>query len=241
MTYSLLVRCPRTGRLGLGVASHALAIGLYCDAAVRPNVGVTLTQGFPNPRNNRLALDLLAQGFAPKHALAELVADDGAPEYRQIGVVDREGNATAHSGAALGKWAGHRTGENCVALGNRIAGETVLEALVKGYAVDPKADLDERLLTALEAGRDAGGLRGAHGKLPARSVAVTVWHKRDYSEFDLRVDLHDTDAIAELRRVHTDYKPSAAYYEQRARHPQNAIPAMEFADLLKKQQAQEAA
>ena len=34
-------------------------------------------------------------------------------------------------------------------------------------------------------------------------------------------------------------QPSIAYYEQRARSPRNAIPAMEFADMLKKQQAKE--
>ena len=38
MTYSLIARCPRTGRLGIVTASHTLAIGAYCDGAVRPNV-----------------------------------------------------------------------------------------------------------------------------------------------------------------------------------------------------------
>jgi len=51
MTYSIVARCPRTGQLGIGVASYSMAIGLYCDGAVRANTGVTLTQGFPNPRN----------------------------------------------------------------------------------------------------------------------------------------------------------------------------------------------
>jgi hypothetical protein len=42
--------------------------------------------------------------------------------------------------------------------------------------------------------------------------------------------------VDELRRIYIDYKPSIAYYEERARSPRNAIPAMEFADMLKKQQ-----
>ena len=62
MTYSIIARCPRTGQLGIGIASYSIAIGLYCDGAVRANTGVTLTQGFPNPRNNYLAINLLAQG-----------------------------------------------------------------------------------------------------------------------------------------------------------------------------------
>ncbi|MBC7782178.1 MAG: hypothetical protein H7125_18945, partial [Proteobacteria bacterium] len=104
---------------------------------------------------------------------------------------------------------------------------------------DPDAELEARLLGVLEAGRDAGGLQpGASGGKVHHvcSVVLTVWSGRDYSDLDLRVDLHDRDAIAELRRIYVDYKPSAAYYEQRARHPQNAIPAMEFADMLKREQ-----
>jgi len=237
MTYSILARCPRTGRFGLAVASYSIAIGLYCDGAVRPNTGVTLTQGFPNPRNNRLVLNLVAQGYHAGPALKEALACEHAPDYRQIGLVDREGHAVAHSGAKLPGWAGHRLGDGSVVLGCQLAGEKVLGAIVDGFAADGEADLEDRLLSALEAGRDAGGLRGAGGRLPERSVAIAVWGRRDYSDFDLRVDLHETDAIAELRRIYIDYKPSAAYYEERARHPQNAIPAMEFADMLRKKQA----
>jgi hypothetical protein len=43
-------------------------------------------------------------------------------------------------------------------------------------------------------------------------------------------------AIAQLRRIYVDYRPTAEYYEERARHPRNAIPAMEFADMLKSRQ-----
>jgi hypothetical protein len=45
------------------------------------------------------------------------------------------------------------------------------------------------------------------------------------------VDLHD-DAIADLGRIYVDYKPSIAYYEERARSPRNAVPAMEFVEKL---------
>ena len=92
-------------------------------------------------------------------------------------------------------------------------------------------DLEERLLLALEAGRDAGGQGGQSGHLPERSAAVVVFGIQPYSDWDLRVDMHD-DAVSELRRVTEGFKPNAAYYLERARKPQNAIPAMEFADIL---------
>ena len=50
-----------------------------------------------------------------------------------------------------------------------------------------------------------------------------------------------TNAIAEVRRIHADYKPTIAYYDERARNPRNAITGVEFAEKLKKQQRKETA
>jgi uncharacterized Ntn-hydrolase superfamily protein len=238
LTYSIIARCPRTGQLGIGIASYSIAIGAYSDGAVRANTGVTLTQGFPNPRNNYLAINLLAQGRTAGQALSELIGNDPDIEYRQIAIVDRESNAVAHTGAKLRKWAGHRIGKGYVAFGDALAGQQVVDALAAGFEAAPQAGLDEQLLAALEAGRDAGGMAGAKGRLPERSAAMIVWGNRTYNEVDLRVDLHDR-AIEELRRIYVDYKPSIAYYEERARSPRNAIPAMEFADMLKNKKQKE--
>jgi uncharacterized Ntn-hydrolase superfamily protein len=232
MTYSLIARCPRTGRLGIAVASYTMAIGAYCDGAVRPNVGVTITQGFPLPRNNRLALNLLAQGCTPDQALAGLAANDGNLEFRQIAIVDREGGGVAHTGSGVRPVCAQRVGSGYAALGTTLMSEQVLDALTAAFGSDDRLDLEDRLLRALECGRDAGGLKGSKGALKERSAALIVWGTRDYSDIDLRVDLLD-DAIGELRRIYIDYKPTAEYYEERARHPRNATPAMEFADMLK--------
>lgn len=235
MTYTVIARCPRTGRLGIGSASYTMAIGAYCDGAVRPNVGVTMTQGAPLARNNRLALNSLAQGCTPQFALSVLEQNDSHYAYRQIAIVDREGSAHAHTGAQVRPVCGQRVGAGYAALGSMLAADNVLDALVARFESDAQADLEDRLLQALEAGRDAGGLKGSYGPLPERSVALIVWGAHDYSDIDLRVDLQD-GAIAQLRRMYADYKPTAEYYEERARHPRNAIPAMEFADMLKNKQ-----
>src|ERR1700687_1479016 len=132
MTFSIVARCPRTGQLGIGVASYSMAIGLYCDGAVRANTGATLTQGFPNPRNNYLAINLLAQGRTAGQTLTELIGNDPDSEYRQIAIVDRESNAVAHPGARLRKWAGHRIGKGYVAFGDALAGQQVVDALGAG-------------------------------------------------------------------------------------------------------------
>ena len=69
---------------------------------------------------------------------------------------------------------------------------------------------------------------------------MVVWGNRPHNEIDLRTDLHD-NAIAEVRRIHADYKPTIAYYDERARNPRNAITGVEFAEKLKKQQRKETA
>ena len=235
MTYSIIARCPRTGQFGIGSASYSIAIGRFCDGAVRANTGVTLTLGFTNPRNNYLAISLLAQGRTARQALTELVANDPDSDYRQVAVVDRENNAVAHTGTGNGKWSGHRIGAGYVAFGDMLAGEQVVDAIAASFEVNAEMGLDERLIAALEAGRDAGGIVGRKGRLPERSAAMVVWGNRTYNEVDLRVDMHDR-AIEDLKRIYVDYKPSIAYYEERARSPRNAIPAMEFADMLKTQQ-----
>src|SRR5688572_1215762 len=101
MTYTVIARCARSGRLGVASASYTMAIGACCDGAVRPNVGATFTQGAPLMRNNRLAINSLAQGCTPKLALAALEANDRDYERRQIAIVDREGAGIAHTGRGV--------------------------------------------------------------------------------------------------------------------------------------------
>lgn len=239
MTYALIARCPATGQFGIAVASYSLAIGRHCDGALRANTGAALTLGNPNPRNNYLAINLLAQGCTAAQALDQLLANDPDGEYRQIAIVDRE-TAIAHSGAKLRPWSGHRVGSGYCAFGDMLAGKAVLDALAEGYEREPQAGLDERLVRALAAGRDAGGLTGkSGGRLPERSAALIVWGSRPYNEIDLRVDLHE-DAIADLKRIYVDYKPSIAYYEERAKSPRNAVPAMEFVEKLEAGRRKEA-
>lgn len=240
MTYSIVARCPRTGQFGIGIASTSIAIGRYTFGALRANTGATQTLGAPSPRNNHLAIELLSQGRTAVQVLTELVANDPRSAWRQIAIVDREGTAVAHSGEKLRGWAGHRIGAGHVAFGDGLAGPQVLEALAAAFEGAAEAGLDGQMLAALEAGRDAGGSVGAGGRLPDRSAAMVVWGSKTYNELDIRVDRHAA-AVQDMRRIFDDFRPSIAYYEERARHPRNAVPAMEFADMLKARQQKEAA
>lgn len=237
MTFTLLARCPKTGQVGIGIATYSITVGLYCNG-LRGNVGATMTQAFVNQANNPLALRLLEQGYTPEHVLAELKANDPNHEFRQIAVIDRLGRLAAYSGAKNRGWAGHVTGDGYVAMGNVLAGKPVVDAMAKAYEATADLSFERRLLAAIEAGRDAGGQTGVEGHLPERSAALAVYGDYDHAELDLRVDLHDT-AVAELRRAFEEYEQYRAYYKERSKNPKDALPQYAFVQTLKKKEAAE--
>lgn len=237
MTFSILARCPRTGRLGLGITSYTVCVGLYANG-VRANVGATMTQSSIRERNNGLVLNLLAMGHSGGQVLELLKVDDPDWDYRQIGIVDRVGNVVAYSGPKGRATCVHRIGQQYVALGNGIVSQAVTDAMAGAFERNPEAELEERLLCALEAGRDAGGQRSDFpGKKAERSAAITVFSSHDYPDFDLRVDFHHA-AVDELRRIHEDYKPYRAYYAERFGNRQKVMMAPEeFERQLKAKKA----
>jgi uncharacterized Ntn-hydrolase superfamily protein len=199
MTYSIIARCPRTGRLGVGTTTFSIACGRR-NESVRPNVGISKSQAFYVRATDPLVLNLLAQGFSPQYIMSKLKAMDPDFEYRQIGILDRSGAVSAHTGKDIGQWAGHLVGDGYVAYGNGLAGPQVVEGIVRGFMTQPDARLEHRLLQAIEGGRDAGGQANNGVPRPERSAWIRVVDRLDYPEIDVRVDLH-THAVAAIRRV----------------------------------------
>lgn len=73
--------------------------------------------------------------------------------------------------------------------------------------------LADRVLTALEAARDAGGqVAGQY------SAALVVYHQRTYAWVDLRADEHN-EPVSELRRLYRLYVPLMKYYNDRPDNP----------------------
>ena len=220
MTYTIIARCPRTARLGIAIATFSLGVGGYCPF-VRTAIAAVSSQAYANPDLGPLALRLLGLGYSGAKTLAELAGQDPHFAYRQVGIVDRAGQAVAHTGADTRPWAGHLIGEGFVAMGNVLAGRPVVQAIADGFAAAADQAIDERLLAALEAGRDAGGQQGGDGRhLAERSAALIMVGGAEVAELDLRVDAHDA-AVDELRRVHGAYRPYLPYYELRAKDPPN--------------------
>ena len=208
MTFTCIARDAATGELGIATATRSLAVGVRVPHVAR--LGAVAIMAIADFRLGRLAQDLLANGCPAPAVVAALVAADPYPEYRQLGIIDAEGRTAARTGAENRAFAGHHVRDELIALGNVLVGEHVLDAIEAGFA---GGALAERLLAALEAGRDAGGQHGGQN-----SAALVTWGEHEFPCVDLRVDVHE-EPVGELRRVFDAWKPAADYYTERQLDP----------------------
>lgn len=161
----------------------------------------------------------MEQGYSAHGALQQLESSDPYIERRQLGIVDRNGNATARTGAMNNDWAGHVTGREHVAMGNGLVGEGVVQAMASLFLETSELGLEERLTRALEAGLQADG--EAQDSTPHHSAALLVYGSDTFSRVDLRVDEHATPVV-ELRRLLDIFAPTIDYFALRATDPEAA-------------------
>src|SRR5919205_2130451 len=159
MTFTVVARCPRTGMLGVGTATRAYTVGLRVPF-VRANLGVIAIMAIADQRLGPTGLRFLQLGYKAPGVIEQLVQSDPFCEYRQLAVVDDDGLAAARTGSMNNDWAGHRIGDGYVVLGNAIRGEQVIDAMEASFLADPREDLEERLMRAVEAGGGGGGPPG---------------------------------------------------------------------------------
>ncbi len=222
-TFSIIARCSRTGMLGIAITTSDITVGSRCPY-VMPSVGAISTQASTDPTLGPFALRLMEQGYSAKGALQQLETSDPYIERRQLGLVDRNGNSAARTGAMNNAWAGHVTGRDHVAMGNGLVGEGVAQAMATVFLVAPDLDLEERLMRALEAGQQAGG--EAQDSTPYHSAALLVYGSDAFSRVDLRVDEHAAPVV-ELRRLLDIFAPKIDYFALRATNPEAAQAAKE--------------
>ena len=208
MTFTIMARCPDSGRLGIATATRSLAVGARVPH-IRSRLGAVSIMAIADPRLGDTALRFLETGYKAPNVIDALVAGDPYAEYRQLGVIDDDGFIAARNGKMNRDWTGYHIGDNHIALGNVLLGEHVLEAIESGFLADPGDPLEDRLMRGLEAGRDAGGQHGGQ-----RSAAILVYDAKPFAHVDLRVDIHD-EPVGELRRVYDAFRPAIPYYNLR--------------------------
>ena len=215
MTYALAGRCGRTGAFGACVATADIAVGARVPFA-EANVGVVLTQHRTDPRLGPAGLDLLRVGHTAAETVAALVESTPFGRWRQLAVVDGSGATASFSGAEVTTTMAEVHGRECVAIGNVLASPTVCDAMVAAFEAAPSETLAERLVRALEAGRDAGG-----EQTPARSSALLVVLDPAMTLVDLRSD-DDPEPVLALRRLWETYAPWMDEFRLRAVDPDAA-------------------
>ncbi len=213
MTFTIAARCPETGAIGIGIATSSPAVGSRC-VHVMHGIGVIAHQATPEPRLARWGMRMLEMGAKAPKVLKELVDGDPDIEFRQIAVIDTTGIAVARTGANNKNHSSHLIGDGFVALGNFLEGAHVVRAIHDGYLGSRGEPFEERLMRAIEAGRDVGG-QYPEGQT---SAALLVYKDKAVAHVDLRVD-HSMEPIAELRRLLEWFKPLLPFYEERCDNP----------------------
>ncbi len=194
MTWSILARDPATGALGAAVATRFFAVGALC-LHVEGRVGALATQALINPMFGVHGMPRLRAGEAPEAVMAALLAGDAGRAHRQFHILDAQGRAARHTGAACVDYCGMITGENVSVAGNMLAGPAVLAGTLEAW-LTTTGTMAERLLAALRAGEAAGG-----DKRGRQSAALKICTADPYPDLDIRADDHP-DPIAELDRLH---------------------------------------
>lgn len=200
-TFSIVAYDPRTGDLGIAVASKVLGVGCIVPWG-KAGRGAIATQSAANTAYGPDGLELLKDKSA-EEVVRSLTSGDEARAIRQLGIVDAQGTAASYTGDQCSAWAGHLVGKHFAVQGNLLAGEKVLQDMAASYreaSQQGEGELADWLMAALAAGDDAGGDR--RGK---QSAALMVYRKDagyggNDRYIDLRVDDHQ-DPVTELARL----------------------------------------
>jgi len=198
-TFSIVAYDPENRDLGVAVQSKFLAVGAVVPWA-EAGVGAIATQSWANTTYGPEGLRLMAAGLSTQEALENLVEADQERALRQAGMVDARGNAASYTGKDCFDWAGHIVGDGFACQGNILVSEETVQAMARTFE-ESEGELADRLVTALQAGQEAGG--DSRGRQSA--ALLVVREKGGYGGFndrwiDLRVDDHPTP-IQELKRL----------------------------------------
>ena len=220
MTYSIIGRCARTGAFGGAVTTSDLAVGSRC-LRLTHGKGAFLSQHRTDSRLGDLGIALLAKGASAQDAVTQVSGSTDDIEWRQLGALDGAGRAAVYHGRRMYSIYTHSIDTDCVALGNILANDRVTDAMAGAFADASDAPLGERLMRALEAGRDAGGEICD----PMRSAALRVTGEHGIDAMDLRVDISDGRAVDDLRALFAAYGDRSDVLRQVALAP-DGVPVM---------------
>lgn len=200
-TFSIVAYDPGRQEWGVAVQSKFLAAAAVVSWA-RAGAGSVATQAHANLTYGSRGLGLMEKGMSAGEVIKSLTSADENRVIRQVGLVDREGEAAAYTGTDCNEWAGHIVGDGFACQGNILLPGTV-EAMAQHFEKvrGKSGELADWLVEALTAGQEAGG-----DKRGRQSAGVLVVRENggyggnNDSYLDLRVD-DDPFPIKRLKRL----------------------------------------
>jgi uncharacterized Ntn-hydrolase superfamily protein len=195
MTFSIIVRDPKTGAFGAAVATGTPAVGgLVLHLA--PDIGAIATQGFStNPFYGTRGLRLMESHFSAEETRRRLIEDDDGRDARQLVIVDRDGCTSGWTGLANVKTTQLILDQDVALAANWVASDAVIVATKEAFESSASSTLAGKLLDALAAGERAGGdSRG----LVSAAIRVVC---RTHPPIDLRADF-DQQPISKLTEIY---------------------------------------
>ncbi len=201
MTFSIVAYDPGRKEWGVAVQSKFLAAAAVVSWA-EAGAGAVATQSYANLAYGPEGLAMMRHGRSAEETVARLVEGDDGRSQRQIGVIDKSGNAAAYTGSDCQAWAGHIVGDGYACQGNILIPGTV-EAMAAEFerVRGGEGELADWLAAALAAGQAAGGDkrgRQAAGVLIVRENGGYGGKTDRY--LDLRVD-DDPEPIRKLGQL----------------------------------------
>lgn len=223
MTYSILGFCPDADQVGIGYTTVTLAGG-GTSPFYSYSGDIVVVQAYGNQHTAIAGARALDAGLSMADVETAMQQADANYDYRQVGIMRRSGESYVRTGPQARPWGGHIVGDDFIAMGNVLVGERVVQAMANAFEAGRGSQpLAERLLQAIEAGRDAGGqLAPEDQHYDERSALLRIIgdgpERRDMTVLDLRVDMA-SQAVNELRRMYEIYKPVIKRRSLRASNP----------------------
>jgi uncharacterized Ntn-hydrolase superfamily protein len=207
MTFSIVAYDPPTQQYGIAVCSRVVAIGGYTSYGLWGH-GIIASQSLIPNYGWSLLASLSSSGSIEE--VCRLIEQDPFKEYRQITILDRNGNVTYFEGFHLLPEYGFVADRYVSAQGNMLVNLEMLDVMVKTYQESRRFyDFPESLLRALSAGEVAGGDRRVERPWYSAGLLVLspceIAGLSDNCRIDLRVDFGLTP-IDDLYFLYEAYK-----------------------------------
>ena len=183
MTFSVLCWDPNTETHGAATATGMPAVGAFVPF-VSAGIGAIATQGYST---NRLygqdGLELLERGWSANEVLDALIKRDSGRDWRQLLIIDNEGNTACHTGKKNEEAINTATTHNAILAGNMLRSDRVIIAMEKSLLEsNGSATIEDKLMRSMVAAETAGGdKRGT-------CSAALMTERSDGYRLDLRVD-----------------------------------------------------